>query len=179
MTNQLMPDELHKTEVITLIIEYCIQHGRGLVGKHAEICESRRKEATNTNGSEAVRSRPTHEFDRTSHGQDHSSMNERWSIDRHQRSRERGADTIDSEVDNLQEGDYDDDDGQEFGYEDVYDDWDQNESDGMAIHEMNQNEAVKAQHTSNFRWDETENAQTFDVEVTDVNTSDESEEEAY
>ena len=49
----------------------------------------------------------------------------------------------------------------------------------MAIHEMTQNEAVKAQHTSNVRLDETENAQTLDVEVTDVNTSDESEEEAY
>ena len=49
----------------------------------------------------------------------------------------------------------------------------------MTTHEMTQNEAVKGQHTNNCRWDETENAQTFDFEVTDVNTSDESEEDAY
>ena len=103
---------------------------------------------------------------------------ERWSSDRPQRSRERGADTVNNEVDNLQEGDFDGDE-QEYGYGDVYDDWNQNESDGMAIHEMTQNEAGEGQHTNNCRWDETENAQTFDVEVTDVNTSDESEEEAY
>ena len=107
MTNQLMPDELHKAEVITLIIEYCIQRGRGLVGKHAEICESKRKEATNTKGSEAVSSRPTLKFYQTSHDQDHPSTYEKWSSDRYKQSRERGADTVNNEVDNLQEGDFD------------------------------------------------------------------------